>query len=84
MNLSFQARVYNAVKKIPRGKVLIYKEVAVLAGNPKAFRAVGNTFNKNYNPQIPCHRVVKSNGDTGGYNKGKTNKKILLISEKAI
>lgn len=51
------------VRKIPEGKVLTYKQVAEKAGSPLAFRAVGNILNKNYNKDIPCHRVIKSNGE---------------------
>ncbi len=54
------------VKKIPKGRVLTYKEVAKLAGSPLAYRAVGNILNKNYDPNIPCHRVIKSSGALGG------------------
>lgn len=77
----FQSKVYAVVKKIPRGQTLTYKQVAVKIGNPKAVRAVGNALNKNYDPSIPCHRVIKSNGKTGGYNRGAANKKRLLKKE---
>ena len=80
---SFQSKVYNIVKKIPRGKVLTYKEVAEKIGNPKSYRAVGNALNKNLNPLIPCHRVIKSNGKTGGYNKG-ANLKFKLIKKEGV
>lgn len=53
-------KVYRVVRKIPKGKVLTYKEVARRAGRPNAYRAVGNILNKNYDPEIPCHRVVRS------------------------
>ncbi|MCX6764569.1 MAG: MGMT family protein [Candidatus Nealsonbacteria bacterium] len=78
--ISFQKRVYDIVRKIPKGKVLNYKKVAELAGFPRAWRAVGNILNKNRELDIPCHRVVKSDGKIGGYNKG-TNKKILLLKK---
>jgi methylated-DNA-[protein]-cysteine S-methyltransferase len=78
----FQKKVYNIVKRIPKGRVLTYKEVAERLGNPKAYRAVGNALNKNHNPQIPCHRVIKSNGSIGGYNKGADKKKALLKKER--
>jgi len=84
MSLSFEEKVYNVVKKIPKGKVLTYKQVAKLAGNPRAYRAVGNILNKNYNPKIPCHRVVRSDGKLGGYNRGAKKKRELLKKEKAI
>ncbi len=79
-----QQKVYEVVKKIPKGKVLTYKEIAEKIGSPKAYRAVGNALNKNYNPEIPCHRVVKSNGEIGGYNKGIDEKTRLLREEKVI
>lgn len=84
MSLSFQEKIYNVVKKIPRGKVLTYKGIARLAGNPKAFRAVGNILKKNYNPKIPCHRVIRSDENIGGYNRGEELKIKLLKSENAI
>lgn len=81
MNSSFQKKVYNIVRKIPKGKVLTYKEVAKLAGSPGASRAVGNVLNKNYDKSIPCHRVIRSDGKTGGYNRGGRNKIRLLKDE---
>ena len=80
----FGKKVLKIVSKIPRGKTLNYKRVAELAGSPKAYRAVGNILNKNYNPTIPCHRVIRSNGKIGGYNRGVKNKIKLLKKEKAI
>lgn len=77
----FSQEVYGVVKKIPKGSVLTYKEVAKRAGSPRAFRAVGNILNKNYNPKIPCHRVIRSDGKTGGYNRGAKNKKDILKKE---
>lgn len=79
--MSFTEKVYKVVAEIPKGRTLTYKEVAKLAGSPRAFRAVGNILNKNYNHKIPCHRVVKSNGDLGGYNRGRRTKIKLLRSE---
>jgi methylated-DNA-[protein]-cysteine S-methyltransferase len=78
---TFAERVYEVVKKIPKGKVLTYAEVAKRAGNPKAFRAVGNILNKNYDKTIPCHRVVRSDGTMGGYNRGTKKKKAILKKE---
>ncbi len=57
--------------------------MAKLAGFSRAYRAVGNTLNKNQNPKIPCHRVIKSNGKIGGY-KGGTKKKITLLEKEGI
>ena len=81
---SFTQKVLEVVSKIPKGKTLTYKEVAQRVGNPKAYRAVGNILNKNYNPKIPCHRVVRSDGKIGGYNRGEKKKLTLLKKEKAI
>lgn len=80
--MNFTQKVYEVVKKIPKGEARSYKEVAILAGNPKAYRAVGNVLNKNYDPSIPCHRVIRSDGKTGGYNRGENMKKEILESEK--
>lgn len=79
--ITFKEKVYSIVAKIPRGKVLTYKQVAIKAGSPKAFRAVGNLMNKNVDQNVPCHRVVRSDGRTGGYNKGGLNKIKRLTSE---
>lgn len=81
---TFKEKVLAVVGKIPKGKTLSYKEVARRAGSPLAYRAVGNILNKNHNPQIPCHRVIKSSGALGGYNKGAAKKKRLLEAEGAI
>jgi O-6-methylguanine DNA methyltransferase len=80
---SFRKRVYEVVRRIPKGSVLTYKKVAALAGNPRAWRAVGNALNKNRNPQIPCHRVIKSNGKVGGYNR-ETKRKTSLLKKKSV
>ena len=73
------------VALIPKGKVLTYKEVAKKAGNEKASRAVGTILNKNYNPAIPCHRVIRSDGKMGGYNRGGVERKAeILKMEKAL
>jgi methylated-DNA-[protein]-cysteine S-methyltransferase len=77
----FRNRVLSNVSKIPKGKTMTYKEVANQSGNPKAYRAVGNILNQNYDPKIPCHRVIRSDGKIGGYNRGKTNKIKILKKE---
>lgn len=60
-------RVYEAVKKIPRGKVATYGQIAAMAGNPKMCRAVGNALHKNPDPEgIPCYRVVNAKGELSG------------------
>jgi len=77
----FKDKVYNIVRKIPRGKTLSYKKVAEKAGRPKAWRSVGNILNKNKNLDISCHRVIKNNGQVGGYNKGRKKKLSILNNE---
>ena len=61
-----------------------YKDVAKRAGSPRAFRAVGSIMKNNYNPEVPCHRVICSNGELGEYNRGINKKRALLIAEGAI
>lgn len=78
---SFTEKVYEVVKKIPKGKVLTYKEVAKKAGNEKASRAVGNILHNNFDSQIPCHRVIRSDGKLGGYNRGGEKKMEMLREE---
>ena len=79
--INFRKEVFKVVRKILRGTTLSYKEVAQKAGRPLAWRAVGNILAKNKNPEIPCHRVIRSDGKIGGYNKGTKKKIILLRSE---
>ena len=77
----FKLKVWSYLKKIPKGKVKTYAEVAKAIGKPKAVRAVANAIGKNpFPPKIPCHRVIRSDGKLGGYSaKGgiKTKKKLL-------
>ncbi len=82
--LSFTEQVFQIVATIPKGQVLTYAEVAKKAGRPKAFRAVGNILHKNFNPAVPCHRVIRSNGQGGGYNRGVQKKMELLKQEGVI
>lgn len=77
---TFTEKVYQVVKHLKRGQTLTYQEVARLAGNPRACRAVGTILSKNYNPSIPCHRVVRSDGQVGGYNRGGPKAKAKLLS----
>lgn len=80
--MDFKIAVYSVVKEIPIGKTLTYKEVAILAGSPRAYRAVGTVLSQNYDPSIPCHRVIRSDGKTGGYNRGPDLKRQKLTEEK--
>ena len=84
MNTSFAQKVFAVVKKIPKGKTLTYKEVARRAGRPNAHRAVGNILNTNRSSEIPCHRVIRSDGKTGGYAHGPAQKRAILKKEGAI
>ena len=79
--MNFRDRVYKIAKKIPKGKVTTYKELAS-ALNSKAFRAVGTAMNKNpFAPKVPCHRVINSDGKIGGFASGVKKKIKLLRSE---
>ena len=65
----FQQLCYQTLKqKVPAGRVISYGDLAILIGHPKAYRAVGSAMNKNpFAPEVPCHRVVKSNGELGEF-----------------
>ena len=80
----FQIKVWNAISKIPKGKVKTYKELAISIRKPKSSRAVANACGKNPFPiRIPCHRVIRSDGGLGGYSGtgGIKTKRKLLKSE---
>ncbi len=77
----FTQKVFAVVRKIPKGKTFTYKEVARRAGRPNAYRAVGNIMKTNFDPALPCHRVVRSDGSAGGYNRGRERKVELLKDE---
>jgi methylated-DNA-[protein]-cysteine S-methyltransferase len=77
----FREKVYNIVKKIPKGKTMTYKEVAEAVGHSGAYRAVGSVLNKNRLKSVPCHRVIKSNGLVGGYTRGTEAKRKMLRKE---
>jgi methylated-DNA-[protein]-cysteine S-methyltransferase len=90
---SFSEKVKDVVRKIPEGKVLTYKEVAKRAGNEKAARAVGSVMRKNFDKDVPCHRVIPSSAtsarskekvwltvkNVGEYNRGGSEAKIKLL-----
>jgi methylated-DNA-[protein]-cysteine S-methyltransferase len=73
--MTFREKVFAVVKKIPKGKVLTYAEVARRAGNPRAYRAAANIIGTNRSSEIPCHRVIRSDGTLGGYSMGGTKVK---------
>lgn len=79
---TFKEKVFDVVRKIPKGKVLTYKQVAEKIGAPRAARAVGSALKTNYDKSIPCHRVIRSDGKMGGYNRGGISvKKKILVKE---
>ena len=78
---SFQNRVFAIVKKIPRGRVLTYQQVATKLGNKNLARAVGNALNKNRDSKVPCHRVIRLDGRVGGFNRGVKQQELLLVKE---
>tara|TARA_B110000967_G_C18695630_1_gene465243 strand:+ start:32 stop:316 length:285 start_codon:yes stop_codon:yes gene_type:complete len=89
MNLKgtkFQIKVWNYLRKIPRGKVITYSQVAKSIGKPLAVRAVANAIGKNPYPlKIPCHRVIRSDGSLGGYSgKGGVKTKKLILKREGI
>ena len=80
----FQQKVWKYLTKIPKGSVKTYSQVAKAIGKPLAVRAVANAIARNpYPPQIPCHRVIRSDGTLGGYSgKGGIKTKKILLKEK--
>ena len=81
--MDFNERCYQVLKKVPKGKVTTYREIAKSLKS-KAYRAVGNAMNKNpYAPDVPCHRVVKSDGNVGGFASG-TKKKISMLKREGV
>ena len=81
----FQRKVWKELSKIPKGETRTYKQIAIALGNPNSSRAVANACGKNPRPIIvPCHRVIKSNGNLGGFTSagGVKLKRKLLNFEK--
>ena len=76
---TFTEKVLDIVRGIPKGKTLTYAEVALQAGNPGAVRVVGSIMKKNYDPTVPCHRVIRANGTVGEYNRGGSEAKARLL-----
>jgi methylated-DNA-[protein]-cysteine S-methyltransferase len=79
----FQKAVWTEISKIPKGKTLTYKQLAEKIGRPSSIRAVANAVGANPLPiEIPCHRVIRSDGTLGGYSgKGGVKTKIKLLHE---
>ena len=82
----FQLKVWAYLRKIPRGNLKTYSQVAKAIGKPRAVRAVANAIGKNpYPPKIPCHRVIRSDGSLGGYSgKGGIKTKRFLLKKEGV
>ena len=82
----FQIKVWKAISRIPKGRIQTYKKIAKLIGKPKASRAVANACGQNpYLIKIPCHRVVRSDGNIGGYSgKGGMREKRRLLKNEGV
>jgi methylated-DNA-[protein]-cysteine S-methyltransferase len=82
----FQKKVWNYLKTIRKGTITTYKQVAIAINRPKSARAVANAVGKNpFAPNIPCHRVIRSDGLLGGYSgKGGVKTKKLLLKREGI
>ncbi len=81
----FQLKVWQELRRIPRGRTISYRELAQRVGSPKAFRAVGQANGRNPVPIIvPCHRVIAADGSLGGYASGLDKKRLLLRHEGAL
>lgn len=79
---NFNEKCYAILRKVPRGKVTTYGELARAVGSPRASRAVGNAMNSNpYAPKVPCHRVVGSDGKMTGFASGIPAKVKMLKAE---
>lgn len=76
---TFTEKVLEVVKNIPKGQVMTYKEIAEETGSPGASRAVGSAMAKNQDLNVPCHRVIRSDGSIGPYNglRGESKEQLL-------
>jgi O-6-methylguanine DNA methyltransferase len=78
----FKQKVFKVAANIPKGRLLTYGQVAKRAGSPRASRAVGSILATNYDPKIYCHRVIRSDGKIGNYNRGgEAAKRKILARE---
>jgi len=81
----FDKKVWTECLEIPEGEVRTYKWIAERIGHPGAYRAVGNSLGRNpFAPEVPCHRVIRSDGTPGGYSGGIEKKLKLLQKEKEL
>lgn len=81
---TFTERVRDVVRDIPEGKTMTYAEVAAAAGSPGASRAVGSIMKANYDTDVPCHRVVRSDGTPGEYNRGGSTAKARKLRAEGV
>jgi len=77
--MSFASRVILAVRRIPRGRIATYGDIAALAGRPRAWRAVGNIMRECRHPGVPCHRVVAAGARLGGYGDRQLKARLLRV-----
>ena len=84
MKSDFAERVREVVRQIPKGTTASYKEVAAAAGCPGAARAVGTVMKNNFDKTVPCHRVIRSDGSLGEYNRGGTARKRALLRSEGV
>lgn len=83
-NASFSEKVKDVVRKIPQGKTMSYKEVGAEAGNPNGARAVARIMSANYDPTVPCHRVIRTDGKLAGYNRGGIDAKRKMLQNEGV
>ena len=81
---NFADKVRDIVRQIPKGQTATYGTVAKMAGRPGAARAVGTIMKNNYDPTVPCHRVVRSDGKIGDYNRGGSEAKLKLLRSESV
>lgn len=81
---TFTERVRAIVRAIPKGTTMTYKEVAVAAGAPEAARAVGSIMKTNFDKDIPCHRVIRTDGTVGEYNRGGSSVKQKMLRAEGV
>lgn len=81
--MTFMEDVFLACRRIPKGRVSTYSQIAKAIGRPKASRAVGNALSKNRSPSVPCHRVIRSDLHVGGFAFG-TKKKVGMLKAEGI
>jgi methylated-DNA-[protein]-cysteine S-methyltransferase len=81
---AFADAVRKVVARIPKGRTMTYAQVAKAAGRPGAARAVGSVMAKNFDPTVPCHRVIRSDGGVGHYNRGGSVAKLRKLRNEGI